>query len=453
MELRTSSQSSSPDLVRFSSRGKGCVSRPRSTHPAAGGGGARNRDRTRSTWDSAKIMEMSASQATGVIPPAYCRAIRKARVAPKFCRTYAGFENLRWRPRHSPLVADSSEDYIYGPAGTPVEQIALNTSTPTYLTYTPSNSTWISTNAAGDETSYWGYDAFGNLAFGAPTSPFGYSGQYTDANTGLVNDRARFYEPQTGGFTTRDPAFATTETAYTYADGDPVNGSDPSGLCLQGPPDAPPINCAGRPVRTSPASPPSAPPSTAIPSTPLSVQGFVFTWCGNIDPSGQDLFASCEIQTAVWGGVTGSGSEGWYPNFQNPAIPPGPRTSWRWGGKQPEGGELGAWTNDDLDISLHPDFLHDGDVAPHYDLNLPNGQTWRWYPGDWFQLSVRGDPPWTIQELNELNDLVGEGSPLGVTSPGSTGDPDGNGASDGLGEGLGVTEAYIGPVSGCGEFL
>ena len=122
------------------------------------------------------------------------------------------------------------DDYIYGPSGTPVEQVNLLTSTPTYMTYAASDSTWLTTSSAGNQTGFWGYDAFGNLAFGTPTSPFGYSGQYTDASTGLVNDRARFYEPQTGSFTTRDPAFASTDTAYTYTGGDPVNNSDPTGL-------------------------------------------------------------------------------------------------------------------------------------------------------------------------------------------------------------------------------
>jgi RHS repeat-associated protein len=134
------------------------------------------------------------------------------------------------RPLSALLAAVGTADYIYGPSGTPVEQIALSTSTPTYLTYTASDSTWLSTNQAGDETGFWGYDAYGTLAFGTPTSPFGYSGQYVDATTGLVNDRARWYEPQDGGFTTRDPAFASTDTAYTYANGDPVNNLDPSGL-------------------------------------------------------------------------------------------------------------------------------------------------------------------------------------------------------------------------------
>jgi hypothetical protein len=42
--------------------------------------------------------------------------------------------------------------------------------------------------------------------------------------------RARSYISQTGSFTTRDPAFAVTDTAYTYGGGDPVNQSDPLGL-------------------------------------------------------------------------------------------------------------------------------------------------------------------------------------------------------------------------------
>jgi RHS repeat-associated protein len=73
-------------------------------------------------------------------------------------------------------------------------------------------------------------DAYGTMAFGTPTTPFGYSSQYTDATTGLVNDRARWYKPQAGGFLTRDPLTAITGQPYAYANDDPVNESDPLGL-------------------------------------------------------------------------------------------------------------------------------------------------------------------------------------------------------------------------------
>ena len=132
---------------------------------------------------------------------------------------------LTWDTNGSlPLVlSDASNDYIYGPSGTPVEQVSLASSTPTYLTYSPSNDTWLSTNSAGDETGYWGYDAFGNLSFGTPTSAFGYSGQYVDRDHVAGQRWARWYQTQTGGFTSRDPAFESTDAAYTYAVGDPVN--------------------------------------------------------------------------------------------------------------------------------------------------------------------------------------------------------------------------------------
>ena len=126
----------------------------------------------------------------------------------------------------------SCDDYIYGPGTTPVEQVSLSSSTPTYMTYTPADSSWLITNASGDETAFYGYDAFGNLAFGTPSSLFGYAGQYTDPSTGLSGLRARWYQPQTGNFTTRDPVFSKTDQAYAYAGDDPVNESDPTGMSV-----------------------------------------------------------------------------------------------------------------------------------------------------------------------------------------------------------------------------
>ncbi len=41
--------------------------------------------------------------------------------------------------------------------------------------------------------------------------------------------RARWYDTQSGVFTSVDPAIASTNQPYSYANGDPVNNSDPSG--------------------------------------------------------------------------------------------------------------------------------------------------------------------------------------------------------------------------------
>jgi hypothetical protein len=58
-----------------------------------------------------------------------------------------------------------------------------------------------------------------------------------------------------------------------------------------------------------------------------------------------------------------------------------------------------------LDISLHPDFFHVGDVAPHYDMTLSDGSQWRWYEGNWFQLKGPGSRPLSQEELNNFQSL------------------------------------------------
>lgn len=57
------------------------------------------------------------------------------------------------------------------------------------------------------------------------------SGQYTDTETGLQYLRARYYDPNTGQFITRDPIEAQTREPYSYVSGNPLNMVDPFGLC------------------------------------------------------------------------------------------------------------------------------------------------------------------------------------------------------------------------------
>ena len=82
-----------------------------------------------------------------------------------------------------------------------------------------------------------GLDAAGTLTASgptpggrSPTTPFGYAGEYTDPTTGLIYLRARWYDPATGQFLTRDPLLATTMEPYRYAGNDPINFGDPTGL-------------------------------------------------------------------------------------------------------------------------------------------------------------------------------------------------------------------------------
>ena len=169
----------------------------------------------------------------------FCVAVDWGGNLATFSQPVTGSEQLTWDTTGGglPLVlSDGTNYYVYGPSDEPVEQVNVTSSPPTnnpvFLTYTPSDSSWLATNTTGDELSYCRYDAFGNLALGTPASPFGYAGQYTDTSSdpsGFDNMRARWYQSQTGEFTTQDPEFDQTDEAYEYAGNDPVNGDDPTG--------------------------------------------------------------------------------------------------------------------------------------------------------------------------------------------------------------------------------
>jgi len=129
-------------------------------------------------------------------------------------------------------LSDGTNSYLYGPGGMPLEQVST-TGTVTYLHADQLGSTRLVTDSAGTVVGTRAYDAYGKPSgqTGAVATPFGYAGEYTDAESGLVYLRARYYDPATGQFLTRDPLAALTQSPYGYVHGDPLNGTDPSGLC------------------------------------------------------------------------------------------------------------------------------------------------------------------------------------------------------------------------------
>ncbi len=91
------------------------------------------------------------------------------------------------------------------------------------------------TGSAGTAEATMTYDAYGNLTghTGTATTPLDYDGQYTSSDTGLIYMRARVYDPTTAQSLTVDPLVIVTLAPYAYAEDNPVNRIDPSGLSSQ----------------------------------------------------------------------------------------------------------------------------------------------------------------------------------------------------------------------------
>jgi len=133
------------------------------------------------------------------------------------------------------IIGDASTAYITGPGGLPLEQITSSGDVH-YYHQDQLGSTRAITDQTGNVAATSTYDPYGNPVSqtGTLTNPFGYAGQYTDPETGLQYLRARYYDPQTQNFLTRDPLTPTTRTPYTYTNNSPTNNTDPTGLDCAG---------------------------------------------------------------------------------------------------------------------------------------------------------------------------------------------------------------------------
>jgi RHS repeat-associated protein len=111
-----------------------------------------------------------------------------------------------------------------------------STWTPSFYGYDGAGSVRQLTNSTGQVTDEYEYDAFGNSFTKQGTTPnnFMYRGEQFDADLSLYYLRARYYNPATGRFLSRDPADGQTWNPksmhkYIYASGNPVNRVDPRG--------------------------------------------------------------------------------------------------------------------------------------------------------------------------------------------------------------------------------
>jgi RHS repeat-associated protein len=126
------------------------------------------------------------------------------------------------------VLQDGTNTYVYG--------IGLISATDgsgnqTYFLHDGLGSTVALTDGSGNVTATYAYDAFGAVRSqtGGATNPWQFTGQQLDADSSLYFLRARYYDPSTGRFLGRDPLSASLNP-YSYADNNPVNATDPSGM-------------------------------------------------------------------------------------------------------------------------------------------------------------------------------------------------------------------------------
>jgi len=87
-------------------------------------------------------------------------------------------------------------------------------------------------NGAGALANTFTYDSFGNAtaSSGTITNPVRYTGREFDAETGLYDYRARYYDPTVGRFNSEDPVgFSADINFYGYVSNNPIDFIDPTG--------------------------------------------------------------------------------------------------------------------------------------------------------------------------------------------------------------------------------
>ena len=129
------------------------------------------------------------------------------------------------------LLEDGSTSLVEGPGGLPLEQVAADGTTLFYH-HDQLGSTRILTDAAGAVQRTISYDPYGTVrsSTGTATPLLGYAGGETDAESGFLYLRERYFDPATGQFVSRDPLVGVTGQPYSYAGNSPTNATDPAGL-------------------------------------------------------------------------------------------------------------------------------------------------------------------------------------------------------------------------------
>ncbi len=311
---------------------------------------------------------------------------------------YDGLERVADRNAAGAIEAS----YLFGPGMDEVWQMQRAPTTYTY-SHDGLGSPLALTDAAGSVLERYSYTEFGQPtvtnALTAATSsasfynnPILFTGREWEPEAQVYYYRARYYNPVTGRFLSRDPlGYVPDLNVYRYVRNNPGRWIDPSGLDVRA------IEYPGggnidHPMPAQPHIPIDIPieyqPGGSIdhpidqggsktpgfePEPPTPPGGRSPSDCKSMgDLSGTD-------QPGTGGSDSGDEEEESPPGYpEKPNEPPGPGYIWK--GDGPPGSSRGSWVNSDTGEVFHPDLEHGPPIGPHYDYTDPNGNQWRVFP-------------------------------------------------------------------------